>query len=177
MVTKIIFTIVFFFNILIASSQIKISFDRDCRDKNTILLAQLLIDAMGDGFVSNFLDEDNAIVLFFDVDSLGHIVDASIIKERKELGNCLRKKIISALKSSDIKFTVCYQKIEGSSESKAYEYIKSWFAERPTYTINVAFPGDVIGLYRLEKSTRDSHETELSKLQFFKKLIDESHKK
>lgn len=173
MAAKIIFTIVFFFNILIVSAQIKISFEEDCIDKNTILLSQFLIDVMGDDFISNFLEEHNALLFFFEVDSFGQIVEVIRIRERKEIDNTSKEKIVSALKLSDIEFTKCYWRTVGQSDSAAYERIsKDLFNEKkPTVTLNVAFPGF---RYEVLSLKEDDEKTGLSKLQILKKWIEEN---
>jgi len=159
---------------LIASSQIKISFEEDCIDKNTILLSQFLIDVMGDDFVSNFLEERNAILFVLEVDSLGRIVEIGRMRERKEIDKTSKEKIVSALKSSGMEFTKCYWRTTvGQSDSAAYERIsKDLFnEEKPTITINVAFPGF---RYEVLSLKADDEKTGLSKLQILKEWIEEN---
>lgn len=68
MVAKIIFTTVFFFNILMISAQINLGFGKECMDKNMVILSQFLIDVMGEEFVSDFLDEGNMFHFNMEVD-------------------------------------------------------------------------------------------------------------
>jgi hypothetical protein len=165
MVAKIIFTIVFFFNILMVASQINLGFGQDCMDKNMIIFSQLLIDNMGEEFVSDLLEKEGDLIIVMEVDSLGHVVN--IGKKwwgRKELDSVSKEKIALALKSSDIKFTICYNRTPGISDKSAYELIsKDLFKDKTTTWINVSFPGHTLFRYESEKERKKGKKREISR--------------
>lgn len=176
MVYKIIFILIVFLNIQGAIAQINISFENDCLKKNSVLFSQFLIESKGEDFVSELLENNNSLVLFCDVDSLGHVVQIKKIREKKELNDSLKDEIISSLLLSRITFSICCEKPIGLSKCEAYKLLsKELFnKEKTTHLINVGFPGDIMALYQYEKSRVEEKGGKLSKLQYLLDYINKN---
>ncbi len=125
-----------------------------------IIFSQLLIDNKGEEFVSDLLEKESDLIIVMEVDSLGRVVN--IGKKwwsRKELDSVSKEKIALALKSSDIKFTICYNRTPGISDKSAYELVsKDLFKDKTTIWINVSFPGHTLFRYESEKERREKRE-------------------
>lgn len=57
------------------SAKINLGFGQDCMDKNMIILSQLLIDNMGEEFVSDLLEKEGDLIIVMEVDSLGRVIN------------------------------------------------------------------------------------------------------
>lgn len=166
------------------SAQIKISVDNSCMTKNSILLAQELIKILGKDNVSELLDNNIRILLFFNVDSIGNTTLSMIRSNSSNEFQDSTIKKIEKLKSDlnlNLKiekgyFTICYERFPDCSDTASIKLIaQDIFKEKEQILINVAFPGELLIYYELEKEKSIKEGKNITKYEYLENKINNSH--
>lgn len=153
MVNRFIILLILFSCKNIVSAQININFDSDCLNHNSAILSKMLMEAKGEEFLSDLLDENISFLLFCDVDSSGYVVEIKKIHGKKEAVVKVENTIKSLFEEFHTPFYICYEKPLGLTRCEAYRLVTSdFFKEEKTYhLINVGFPGHLMSLYQYEQ--------------------------
>lgn len=167
------------------SAQINISVDNSCMEKNSILIAQELIKIFGKDYVSELLDNNIYLLLFFNVDSLGNMtLVKSIIRNNSSNESQNTSNYIEKLKSDlnlnlRIKkgyFSICYERFQGWSDSASIELIsRDLFKDKKQILINVAFPGELLIYYKLENEKLIKEGKNITNYEYLENKINNSH--
>lgn len=167
-------------------AQINISVDNSCMTKNSILLAQELIKIFGKENVSELLDNNIRILLFFNVDSLGNMTlekskihnNSSFEFQDSSINNIekLMSDLNLNLKIKKGYFNICYERFPDWSDSASIKLIsQDLFKENVQFLINVAFPGELLIYYELEKDKSIKEGKNITKYEYLESKINDSH--
>jgi len=153
-------------------SQVNISFDKDCIKKNSAILAQSLIDYMGENKVAELLKDDITLLTFWEVDSLGRILKFDKLISKKELPKGFMDSIEVHLIKNNKRFFICFEKLPGYSESDSYKLVtKDLFKNNKSHMMNLAFPGELMILYDFEKEEANRPNCGLSRYRYLQEQI------
>lgn len=174
-----------FFGLLInwSSAQSDISVSNSCITKNSILLAQELIRTLGKDKVSEIVEKDIRLLLFFDVDSIGNVTLAkSLINDhgsnetqdssRYDIEG-LKLDLEQYLKIDKGYFTICYERFPDKSDSASIEIIsKDLFKDNKPILLNVGFPGELLMYYKLDNEKLMQDGKGVTKYEYLEKKIN-----
>lgn len=156
-----------------AHAQINISFDSDCLEKNSAILAQSLINSLGYEIVTGFLENNTHFLVFSEVDSSGGVLKFKKLISNKEVSKVLSDKVKSYLIKNKKHFFICFEKPKGFNNSDAYYLIKkeNFDGNNKYHLINIGFPGDLMTFYNYEKEKANEQGLTLSKYEYLLKQI------
>jgi hypothetical protein len=158
MANRCIIIIVFFIIESSLYSQMNISFDNNCSRKNSAIFAQSMIEYAGEDKVAKLLENKIKILTFWEVDSLGRIIKFKKILGKELLSEGFIDSLEIYLIKNDKRFFICYEKIPGYCDRDAYKITtKKLFEEnKKAFISNLAFPGELIINYDLEKANNQT---------------------
>jgi hypothetical protein len=170
--SKYIFLVFFLFSFFTANSQINLNFERDCLNKNSVILSHMFIESLGENTVKKILDNNIRMVILLNVDSLGLVSDCEKIICKQNLPISLTQNILNLLTKSKKPFFICYELPRGKNDEEAYKIIsKGLFEDKKAILINVAFPGDLMTLYDYEKKEENKRGKSLTKYEYLQRRI------
>lgn len=148
-------------------AQINTSFDRDCIERNSALLAKALIAWYGDNDFEHLLRREVNFIVVASVDSLGYICKVHKINSSKFMADSLKTDITACVISSKNAFFICYQSPYNPQDA---ERIKTELQseKKKRFLISLAFPGNLMTLYNYELSQRIKEGGSLSKYEYLK---------
>jgi hypothetical protein len=173
MANKLILLLIAFSMEYSSHAQINVSFDRDCLEKNSAILAQALIKSVGDDTVTEFLENGTQLLVFCEVDSLGRVFKFNKLTSKKNISKNIIDKIKTYVINSHIRFFICFEKPQRFSDCAAFKLITTdLFDENKKYLlINISFPGDLMMFYNNEKQKATEQGLTLSKYEYLLKQI------
>jgi hypothetical protein len=156
-----------------AYSQINISFDSDCLDKNGAIISQALIETVGIDVVTQLLETQTRILFVCSVDSLGHILKIRKIWTKKELPNNLVNDLESFLINNETSFFICTKKTLGTSRCEAYKSaIESFYSQEEHIIGSVSFPVGEWFYLQYNRYLEENPENLLSIFEYLQQQID-----
>jgi hypothetical protein len=154
-------------------SQINISFDSDCLDKNGAIVSQALIETAGIDVVTMLLENKTRIAFACNVDSLGHILKIRKILTKKDLPNNLMNDLESFLISNNISFFICTHPLPGKSQCEAYKLVAGSFHKQEEHIIgSVSFPVGEWFYLQYDRYLEENPENPLSIFEYLQQQID-----
>lgn len=168
------------------NAQINISVDNSCINKNSKLIAQELIEIFGKDYVSELLDNNIRLLLFFKFDSLGNTtLEKSIIRNNSSIESQnssiskiekLKSDLNLNLKIKKGYFSICYERIPGWSDSASIKLIsRDLYKDKEKILINVAFPGELLIYYELDNEKAKKEGKYMTKYEYLENKINNSH--
>lgn len=121
MLNKLILLFITFIVGCSSHAQTNVSFDSECLEKNSAILAQSLIESVGTDTVMELLENGTRFLLFCEVDSLGGILKFNKLISKKEVSKDITDKFKTYLINNDEHFFICCEKPQGLSDFDAYK--------------------------------------------------------
>ncbi len=164
------------FTLLIASSsysQFNISFERDCLVKNSAMLGYSLIKSVHRDSIIGLFENNIQFITFWDVDSLGNIVQFKGYRSKAKLSKSVFDKVEAYFRRNKFHFSICYEAPVGLNRRESYQLIRNDLMQngRTTYSINVAFPGELMTFYEYDNRKA---KCKMSKYRYLTKQINKN---
>ncbi len=157
-------------------AQSNINVDSDCLNRNSLLLSRLLIKDLGEEKIKYFLENDIRFLIFYKVDSLGYteFVRAKVFPD--SLTNIVSREIDNQIKIRNNYFYVCYERFPNHTKESSLEIIsRDLFKEQDYQFINVAFPGETMIMYNIEKDNANKKGKQLSKYEYLLTILNKNY--
>lgn len=173
MTNRFAIVIILYSMICTSYSQINLSFDKNCIEKNSAILSIALIESAGIENISTLLDNNISLLTFWDVDSLGSVMKLIKITSKEDVPFNLKDRLTDYLTNNNIHFLICFEKPPGLNKCDAYNTIsKDLFDENKRFVmINVPFPGDLMFSYNIEEEKAMEQGQLLTKIEYLQKMI------
>jgi hypothetical protein len=164
-----------FFSTMSIFSQ-NISVDKNCISTNSAIFGETLIQMKGEYFVSKLLDDNQSLLFFVNVDSVGSVRNVEKVNSKIDINDSIVKEIIACIIEKEIHFFYCFERPIGYTDKEAIKMLKKTLFHNNSnklYLINISFPGDLMSLYYYKKDELSKKGIYLSKIEYLKLRIAE----
>lgn len=175
MVNRLLSTIILLITVNFTYSQINVKIEQDCMDNNSAIMAQTLINLLGEDTISKYLDNNTIILFGMYVDSLGSVKKIEKLYTKKEVPLYLNYIAEKYLINKRVRFYICYERLPDTGYEKSYRLIMNELKGENEHLINVSFPGNYMVLFEIDRRNAEKKHQILTKLDYLKAKIKIYH--
>jgi hypothetical protein len=149
-------------------SQVNISFETSCPEKDCAILADAFVKVLGDSSVNQLLENKVKIGIVFKVDTLGSVICIAKFRSNTTFPKADMEKIEHYLINNNTRFCICYEK-PFNDEKQSYDLIvhTNESIKKNNLILSAGFPGLLMIDYGL-----DSVNGTQSKIEYLKNVIN-----
>ena len=149
-------------------SQVNISFENSCPEKDCAIIADAFVKVLGDSTVNQLLENEVRIGIVFEIDTLGRVLCIAKYRSKTTFPKVYMNNIEHYLMNNDKRFCIWYEK-PYDDEKKSYDLIvnSDESIKNTKIFFSAGFPCFLMKDYKLDSVNRTQ-----SKIEYLKTVIN-----